>query len=126
MPPPTLLPRRPLRNVIILPPANPLLDLVKDRLPASRSNPKISVTSYTTLFERPPQCLGSGGSGAGAFALDDFAPAVADRVAGSAAAVRAGDVVAGAADDDGRAVGVVVLVDCGAAVSCAAAEGGAG
>ena len=70
MPAPALLTRRPFRNIVILPSADPLLDLVdENRLEASRrpdsspsSNAKVSATSYT-LFESPPQFFSSGGGG---------------------------------------------------------------
>jgi hypothetical protein len=115
MPAPTLLPRRPLGNIIILPPTHPLLVLVENRLPASR--PGANVRIRTLLFDRSLQFRSSG---ARAFALDDFAAPLADRVAGPAAAGGAG----GVADDDGRAVGVVVLVDYCAAVGSGGAGGG--
>jgi hypothetical protein len=114
MPAPTLLPRRPLRNVIILPPTDPLLKFVKDRLPASRPSAHVRAGA---LFDRPLQFCGGG---ACALALDDFAASLADRVAGSAAA----GVAVAVADDDGWTVGVVVLVDYCSAVSSGGAGGG--
>ena len=86
MPAPMLLPRRPLRDIVILAPTDSLLDLVdENRLPASR-RPNADVSSAGALSDRPLQVFGRGPR---ALALDDFAASVADRVARSSAAVGA-------------------------------------